>query len=350
MTATMVGTRRSLEDMLRDRSNTTTTTPSYTSVANELLRQVNAAASAVAALPINNSSSHGNSHSDPKKKRFKPEMPLLLQDCPMTHRQLLDMLYTLDFDDHRNGGCGGKACARPLSCTISREGRKAAAIPTAARNCTSSSTDQGPKVLPPDLAARVVSFLTVQPVDPNRLTAQCCSSHDGVHRLQEAVSDSENTWWLARSGTMPDGKGREYVQFALKPKVPVAEALCAPLFASSPSTLCRLRYVRIKIPTLPLGPLSVREFHLETFDLYRGWRPITPTFCVNGNHEGWQTFAVPGGGRDVSEVRVVCTSNQMAPYLEKVDWSSDLVRTRHPSLARDMQRFASVGFFSIGFE
>lgn len=224
----------------------------------------------------------------PAFKRPKQERPLLLEGSPITHRQMLDMLYTLDFDD---------------------------------------KAKEVPKVLPLELAARVVSFLTVEPAQPNRVRPICSSTHDGVHPLSESLSESETTWWLAHQGSMPQGKGRQYIQYSLS------------------HTLCRLRRVVLKIPPLPLGPLSVREFYLETFRVERGWFKISPTYLVE-NREGWQAFNLPNDGCDVDEVRVVCLSNQMAEYLEDLDTS--VVRSR--GLFADIQRFASVGFFSIRFE
>jgi len=215
-------------------------------------------------------------------------MPLLLKGCPGTHQQLLDFMYTFDFDDPR-----------------------------------SSSS---PKVLPPELASRVISYLIVEPVQMTQVRPKCSSTHDGIHPLMESLTDSENTWWLSRPGTMPGGKGREYIQYSL----------------TTASTLCRLRRVSIKIPPIPVGPLSVREFYLETFGMERGWFRISPNYLVENRHD-WQTFELIDGGCDVSEVRVVCTRNQVAEYLEDMATMSRL-------WTGDIQRFASVGFFSIRFE
>ena len=101
----------------------------------------------------------------------------------------------------------------------------------------------------------------------------------------------------------------------------------------------------LKIPPLPLGPLSVREFYLETFRMERGWFKISPHYLV-ANREGWQTFDLPNKGCDVDEVRIVCLRNQMAEYLDGLDMA--MVRSR--GLEADIRRFASVGFFSIRFE
>ena len=224
-------------------------------------------------------------------KRLKKEMPLLVKNCPVTHRQLLDLLYTLDFD--------GK----------------------------SSSLHQPPKVLPPEIAARVMSFLTVESVQASRVRPVCSSTHDLVHPLSESLSEGETTWWLTQQGSMPGGKGRQYIQYKLS------------------HTLCRLRTVSLKIPPLPLGPLSVREFYLETFCVERGWFKISPNYLV-ANKVGWQTFDLPNGGCDVDEVRVVCLRNQMAEFLEGLDM--DMIRKR--GFEADIRRFSSVGFFSIRFE
>ena len=115
----------------------------------------------------------------PDTKRFKKEMPLLVKDCPITHRQLLDLLYTLDFDEK------------------------------------SSSLHQSPKVLPPEIATRVMSFLTVEPVQASRVRPVCSSTHDLVHPLSESLSERETTWWLTQQGSMPRGMGRQYIQYSL---------------------------------------------------------------------------------------------------------------------------------------
>ena len=214
-------------------------------------------------------------------------MPLILRSCPGTYRQLLEMLYTLDFD------------------------KKA----------------EQPQVLPSELATRVLSFLVVEPVKRSQVRPVCCSTHDRIHPLFESLTDRETTWWLAEQGSMPKGRGRQYVQYSLSP------------------TLCRLKRVSMKIPPLPQGPLSVREFYLETFRMERGWFRISPNYLVK-SQEGWQGFDLPDGGLDVDEVRVVCVSNQMAEYLEDLD----VTTLQNHGLAADIQRFASVGFFSIRFE
>jgi hypothetical protein len=221
------------------------------------------------------------------KKRSKTVVTLLTEDFPCTHRRILDTLYTLNFDP---------------------------------------KSDE-PKVLPVDLVSRVCSYLTVEPVQARQVRAQCASSHDWFHPLSESLTDLESTWWLSRSGTMPSGRGREYVQYSLTP------------------TLCRLREVSIKIPTLPQAPLSVRSFRLERFSIDRGWHPCSPDYQV-ANQSGWQTFALPGKGCDVDEVRVVCLRNQMAEFLCVVDAST--IRTQR--LREDMGRFTKVGFFGIRFE
>ena len=228
----------------------------------------------------------------PIKPRNSKDMPLLLKSCGgnISYRQLLDGLYTYDFD------------------------------PTAAV----------PKVLVPELAAKVLSYLTVERVVPGQVRATSCSSHDQLHPLSASLEDDESNWWLSQPGSLPGGVGRQYVQYQL----------------CNGHTLCRLSRVSIKIPPLPMGPLSVRQFYLETFDIDRGWHAMTPHLTVSGNKSGWQTYDLMPC--DVREVRLVCVQNQMANYLQQLH---DRTHGISSSLLRaERRQFSSVGFYAARFE
>ena len=182
-----------------------------------------------------------------------------------------------------------------------------------------------PCKLPPGLVKRVLSFLTVKCVKPEEVEATNCSSHDGIHPLPFCLLENETSWWLSSHGTMPGGRGQQWVQFQLS------------------RNLRRLSSVSLKIPPLPQGPLSVREFCLRAFHLERGWYPITPVFQLE-SRSGWQTFIFEGV--DVDEVRLVCFSNQMEEHITSLRPNS----LGDENIMAQLQRFESVGFFCVKFE
>jgi hypothetical protein len=196
------------------------------------------------------------------------------------------------------------------------------------------------KVLSPELAQRILQYLTIKRVNQGQVRVLECSSHDRGHPLVCCLSPDEETWWMSANRTMPLGRGQQWVQFALSP------------------TLCRLSAVLLKIPPLPQGPLSVREFFLQAFSIDRGWHSISPIFVVE-NRVGWQRFPLLDPA-DVDEVRVVCVSNQMSAFVQQQQQQPqniDNVNNNNNDDAHDgtglaaaMRRFESVGYFAIRFE
>lgn len=189
-------------------------------------------------------------------------------------------------------------------------------------------SNNGPSFFSAELMRRIISFLTVKPVNPKKVTVTLCSSHDGRHDVTECLTESEDTWWMSESHTMPGGQGREFIQFSLAP------------------TLCRLSSVSIKIPPLPVGPLSVAEFQLEQPSSSSSpepgettWEPLHPVPFTTSNRTGWQPFILPQAV-DVQEVRFVCLSNQMSQFLKE----NGALRQRAAGI------YDSVGFYSIRFE
>jgi hypothetical protein len=181
-------------------------------------------------------------------------------------------------------------------------------------------------VLPPDLAKQVLQFLVIQRVDSDMVEVVGCSSHDKVHPLAACLSDDETTWWISGENTMPRGRGFEYVELSVGPK------------------LRRLTAVSLKIPPLPQGPLSVREFRIEspmeTIDGETEWIAVSPVFTVD-NRTGFQRFLLPNPA-DVETVRLVCLSNQIDPYVNVED---EVLASHHVQ-----RRFECVGFFSLRLE
>lgn len=208
---------------------------------------------------------------------IEPKEPLLLKKVPLTYSELALLLRRVNFDP--SGGI--------------------------------------PKILSPDLMRKVVSFLIVKPVIHNNVQAIGCSSHDERHPLSACLDPDEDSWWVSGARSMPLGRGREYVEFQLA------------------NTLCRLTSVSIKIPPIPRGPLSVKEFELlAPVDVERThWISISKRFDVR-NVTGFQRFAmVP---TDVQHVRLVCWTNQISTFLSV----EPVVRTH----------YEAVGYYAVRFD
>ena len=195
-----------------------------------------------------------------------------------------------------------------------------------------SNNHGGKRRLLPDLALHIVQYLTIERVHPEEVQAVRCSSTDGTHPLKECLTVDQSTWWISAPGSMPNGKGREYVEFRL----------------SSKTLLRRLSRVSITISPYPAGPLSVRVFALKA-PMYP-WRTNDDDDDDddddNDQDQRWYTLSVfqannvPGPQHfdlsevvDTDRVRLVCKSNQV----------SYLYRFVPPI-------YHSVGFFTVAFE
>lgn len=173
--------------------------------------------------------------------------------------------------------------------------------------------------LPAELAKQVLQFLVIERVDPEAVEIVGCSSHDKIHPLAACLSEDETTWWISGDQSMPRGRGCEYVQLSVGP------------------ILRRLAAVSIKIPPLPQGPLSVREFRIDApststiSTIVDGgeWNAVSQVFTVD-NRTGFQRFVL-ADPVDVHQVRLVCLTNQIDPF------ASEQVP----------RRFECVGFFSV---
>jgi hypothetical protein len=224
------------------------------------------------------------------------EDPLLVANAKFSYSEMLALLETLDF--HVGSKQHNKQC-----------------------------------VLPPELAKQVIQFLIIQRVDSDTVEVVGCSSHDKVHSLQACLSDDENTWWISGEHTMPRGRGCEYLELSVGPK------------------LRRLTAVSIKIPPLPQGPLSVREFRIEAPSTTSSstsidgesteWTAVSPVFTV-ANRTGYQRFMLSDPVLDVSHIRLVCLTNQIDPYVNVED---EVMASDHVP-----RRFECVGFFSVRLE
>ncbi|CAB9531104.1 expressed unknown protein [Seminavis robusta] len=172
--------------------------------------------------------------------------------------------------------------------------------------------------LPVDLARRVASYLSVRRVIQSQVKAASASSMDSVYKLSGCLADDDTSWWLSGSQSMSLGRGEEFVEFQLCP---------------AGNLLCRIEAVHIRIPPLPAGPLSVREFRVDVANEQKIWRQLPYHYEVD-NRTGMQRF--PIGHVDAQAIRIVCLSNQISPFL---------------STMRDPQHhYERVGFYAVKFE
>jgi hypothetical protein len=178
------------------------------------------------------------------------------------------------------------------------------------------------QVLPQEIIHKIATFFTVDPVVPSKVVAVRATSSDERHDLQSCLDTNKSTWWISSFGSMPKGKGEEFVEFQL---------------SSNP---CRLRSISIEIPPLPMGPLSVRTMRLHC-KFGDAWSAVSPIWTVE-NKTGWQQYNLQPQ-IDVQWVRLVCLTNQMSQFLPDGDDDETIVD-------QDFLQFASVGYYCVKFE
>lgn len=213
--------------------------------------------------------------------------------------------------------------------------------------------------------------------------------------LAHCLTDDETTWWISNEGL---DVRPQYVDFCCVPStcqpshgIPDTTATNNINNTTHPTSLVvvvRMQSVSIRIPPLPYGPMSLREFVLQrskpishsstnaataaaanenddendneeetthdhttnhhnintattttTTSLLFEWETISPTWTLHGYTAEYQTFTFPSPGVDVTHVRLLCLSNQISVH----DDDHTLRRQR-----QDMPQ--SVGFYSIRFD
>lgn len=172
---------------------------------------------------------------------------------------------------------------------------------------------------PEEIVWKVTDFFRVEPVVADNVIAVNASSHDKRHPLEESLTPSTNTWWISGFGSMPLGKGKEFVEFELA------------------KTVCRLSTFKIEIPPLPSGPLSVRTLRLDRKTPDGSWQQCSPIWNVL-NRTGLQSFELDTPV-DTRYCRVVCLSNQISQFFE--GQVQDDVMT---------YEYMCVGYFTVRFE
>lgn len=76
------------------------------------------------------------------------------------------------------------------------------------------------------------------------ISVSCASTTRGDFPLKEILTTNERSWWISADGSFELGYGREWLEFSF-------------------GGLKRISYIGIRIPPMPQGPLSVREFVLH---------------------------------------------------------------------------------------
>lgn len=189
---------------------------------------------------------------------------------------------------------------------------------------------QGDQSLPNELIHNIGHYFVVNPVQHKQVTAIAASSTVGRFPLGAVLEDNDATWWISAMGSMPQGKGTEYMEFQLSPVV------------------TRLSAVSIKIPPLPVGPLSVRTFRVAIPDV-----SVSPTTWINATDEltvenktGYQRFEL-SLGIDARSIRIVCTTNQISRFLvQNIEVAGD----DNNNINLNNNQFHAVGLYSIKFE
>lgn len=181
------------------------------------------------------------------------------------------------------------------------------------------------QVLPQEIIHNIAKFFTVNPVIPSEVVASSCSSSSGQHDLQACLDENKSIWWISAIGSMPMGKGEEYVEFKL-----------------TSSNLCRLSSLSIEIPPLPLGPLSVRTMRLEGKFGDDSWEAVSPIWIVL-NRTGLQTYKLHPP-IDAKYVRLVCLTNQISQFFQQPENNGE------PDDDQDVHQFAAVGYYCVKFD
>jgi len=94
------------------------------------------------------------------------------------------------------------------------------------------------------LAQEIGKYLLLPPLlSPTEVPRVSASSSRGDFALSEVLNTNDHTWWISAAGSMPNGCGSEWLQLNFQ------------------GERC-IRFLGLRIPPLPQGPLSVREFRV----------------------------------------------------------------------------------------
>lgn len=167
------------------------------------------------------------------------------------------------------------------------------------QNCITRWLGESCWGLPDNVAESIAGYLRIENVMANEISVSGCSSHRGDFSISTALNAKEDEWWISDAGSMPGGEGSEYLEFYF-------------------GGMRRVSYIALKIPPLPYGPLSVRNFHLLASKKPKdpnSWYNASPNPMKTLNRADLQEFAlVPPC--EAESIRLVCTLNAAAAESE----------------------------------
>lgn len=176
----------------------------------------------------------------------------------------------------------------------------------------------------PALVDHVLSFIHIRHVSMEDVQVVAASSSapydqcDPKHTLMPGC----DCWWISSPGSAPNGVGCEFISYQLG------------------DTVRRVSFVRLQIPCLPYGPLSVRIFHLESAEQADGPYTRASPELVTFDTERMQEWALtpPIESRFV---RIVCTVNAAAAHQFEDKW--------HRLSGMRLIEADCIGFFELAF-
>eukprot|EP00946_MAST-07B_sp_MAST-7B-sp1_P001233 g1233.t1 len=176
------------------------------------------------------------------------------------------------------------------------------------------------KVLPFFLCNRVTKF-----------SCSCASSSRGDFPLSAVTNSNDQQWWISGQDNFKLGSGREWLEFKL----------------GDGNAVQRVSAVGVKIPPLPFGPLSVRQFHVEYKAVDGTWMRHPGVFETL-DHASMQRFALLPP-IDTHCVRVVCTLSAVGQQLQVLaDGAED--NDDAPDMNSMMMMADTVGLFQVLLE
>lgn len=150
--------------------------------------------------------------------------------------------------------------------------------------------------MPDNVVQHITDQLQVERVCQDDIIVSGCSSSRGDFPLDAILNEDRSEWWISASGSMPDGYGSEYLEFS---------------FGAVPR---RVEFVSLCIPPLPMGPLSVRHFHILALDHSGSWFVASPSLQTLDRGDLQEFALVPP--IDTTSIRVVCTGNAAAATMD----------------------------------
>jgi len=139
-----------------------------------------------------------------------------------------------------------------------------------------------------NVVSNISDYLLINRISADRVSVTGCSSSRGDFPLEAVLNAASDEWWISGPGSMPGGRGREYLEFS---------------FGPSPR---RIEFVALRIPAMPYGPLSVRCFVVRALSASGEWVPATPELQTLDRADLQEFALVPAV--DTTGIRIECLS------------------------------------------